>query len=82
MGRAYLSIGLPILLLCFLASQLVRTSLDAGPIASALEESLIILGWVANWKPIETYLYDWWPLWRRRNLYLRLSRAEVVLKAC
>jgi hypothetical protein len=82
MGRAYLSIGLPILLLCFLASQLVRTSLDAGPIAGALEESLIILGWVANWKPIETYLYDWWPLWRRRNLYLRLSRAEVVLKAC
>jgi hypothetical protein len=67
-GRRYLSIGLPVLLICLTASQLVRAWLGVGPLARALEESLIILGWVANWKPIETFLYDRWPVKRRRDL--------------
>jgi hypothetical protein len=36
---------------------------------------------VANWKPIEIFLYDWWPLLRRRNLYRRLSEASVEVTA-
>lgn len=79
-GRRYLSIGLPILLACLAASQLVRAGLGTGPLERALEESLIILGWVANWKPIETFLYDWWPLQRRRDLYRRLEKAGVEVK--
>ena len=43
-----------------------------GPkIAAAIrfiEEGLIILGWVANWRPIEIFQYEWWPIVRRRNL--------------
>ena len=80
-GRRYLSIGLPVLLACLTASQLVRAGLGTGPFERALEESLIILGWVANWKPIETFLYDWWPLKRRRDLYRRLRDATVEVKA-
>lgn len=53
---------------CLAASQLPLAGLGTGPVVRALEESLIILGWVANWKPIETFLYDWWPLKRRRDL--------------
>lgn len=79
-GRRYLSIGLPILLVCLGASQLLRAWLGTGPLARALEESLIILGWVANWKPIETFLYDWWPLTRRRDLYRRLRDAAVEVR--
>jgi hypothetical protein len=41
---------------------------------------LSILGWVANWKPMEIFLYNWWPIAQRRNLYLRLSRAEVEVR--
>lgn len=80
-GRRDLSIGLPVLIACLAASQLLRAALGAGPLARALEESLIILGWVANWKPIETFLYDWWPVKRRRDLYWRLSVASVEIKA-
>ena len=47
--------------------------------ARALEESFIIVGWVANWKPMETFLYDWWPLKRRRDLYRRLAAASVKI---
>jgi hypothetical protein len=44
-----------------------------------IEEGLIILGWVANWRPIEIFLYDWWPIVRHRNLLLRLANAEVAI---
>jgi hypothetical protein len=80
-GRRYLSIGVPVLVLCLVASQLVRSSFGADPISRAVEESLIIVGWVANWKPIETFLYDWWPLKRRRDLYRRLAVASVDINA-
>lgn len=80
-GRRYLSIGLPVLLVCLTTSQLLRAWLGVGAVARALEESLIILGWVANWKPIETFLYDWWPVKRRRDLYRRLRDAAVEIRA-
>jgi hypothetical protein len=48
---------------------------------SLLRESLVIAGWVAMWRPMEIYLYEWWPLRRRRRVYQKLSRIplEVVL---
>ncbi len=55
-------------------------SLAPGPIGRVVEESLLIFGWVANWRPIEIFLYDWWPIVRRRNLYQRLSAAHVKLR--
>ena len=75
-----MSIGVPVLVACLIASQLVRSVLGTGPLARALEESFIIVGWVANWKPIETFLYDWWPLKRRHDLYLRLEAAAVDIR--
>lgn len=80
LGWGYLSIGAPILVLCLVASQVARTWLGGGPLARAVEESLIIVGWVANWKPLETFLYDWWPLQRRRELYRRLEAADVRIE--
>jgi hypothetical protein len=79
-GRRYVTIGLPILIVCFMFSQIVRSRLGAGPLASTIAESLLLVGWVANWKPIETFLYDWWPLKRRRDLYRRLAAAEIMLE--
>ena len=79
MGRRYLLIGLPILVACLLASQFAQSYLGSGPVAKTVEESLIIVGWVANWKPLETFLYDWWPLKRRLDLYRRLARADVTI---
>ena len=39
-----------------------------------------MLGWVANWRPLEIFLYDWWPIARRRDLYRRFSAAVVEKK--
>jgi hypothetical protein len=79
-GNIALVIGLAVLAACLFSSQLVRR-LGTGPLESLIEQSLIILGWVGNWRPLEIYLYAWWPLTRRRNLYRRLAAAEVRLIA-
>ncbi|MFG1359507.1 hypothetical protein [Xanthobacter pseudotagetidis] len=80
-GRLSLAIGLAVLAACLLAAQLVSRVLGEGTFAGILEESLIIVGWVANWRPIEIFLYDWWPLARRRDLFARLAAAPVEVRA-
>jgi hypothetical protein len=79
-GRRDLLIGILVLIVCLVGSHMARTHLGPGPLASAIAESLILVGWVANWKPIETFLYDWWPLKRKRDLYRRLAHAPVDIK--
>ncbi len=37
------------------------------------------VGWVANWRPMEIFLYDWWPLSRKRHRYERLAIAELEI---
>jgi hypothetical protein len=79
-GRRALAIGVAILSGCVIAGQTAVASLAPNPLGRVVQESLMIFGWVANWKPIEIFLYDWWPIARRRNLYQRLARAEVKLR--
>jgi hypothetical protein len=79
-GRRFLAIGIPILIICLVTSQLVRSYLGSGPLSQVLEESLLILGWVANWRPLETFLYDWSPIRARRALYRRLTTARVTIE--
>lgn len=79
MGRLYLLIGVVVLMLCLLAGHLLRASFAGNPFMRVVEESLLIFGWVANWKPLETFLYDWWPIRRRLKLYRRLAAAAIEL---
>ena len=79
-GRRSLAIGIPILLVCLVSAQIVNGYLVEAPFRRLVEESFLILGWVANWRPLEIFLYDWWPLRRRRDLYRRLAEAEVEVK--
>ncbi len=53
---------------------------SAFALASILKESLTIGGWVAMWRPLEIFLYDWWPLTARRRVLRKLSAAPVKLK--
>jgi hypothetical protein len=79
-GRRALAVGFTVLSICVIANQAVAATLASGPIGRVIEESLIIFGWVANWRPTEIFLYEWWPIIRRRNLYRRLSRARIDLR--
>ncbi len=78
-GVRYAWVALPVLSICLTLSQVARNVLPPEAPVGLVEESLIILGWVACWKAIETLLYEWQPIKRRRDLYRRLATAEVVL---
>ena len=80
-GRLSLLIGVAALAVCVIASRAVSAAMGPGNVSRFVEEGLIILGWVANWKPIQIFLYDWWPLKRRRDLYRRLAAAKVELRS-
>ena len=79
-GRRHLWVGVTVLTACLVASQMLGNLGLAQPLARIMEESLIIVGWVANWKPIDIFLYAWWPIKRRIKLYRRLSNAEIILQ--
>jgi hypothetical protein len=78
-GRFSLLIGILFLSACLTAARLIGTHWDSTA-SSLLRESLTIGGWVAMWKPLEIYLYGWWPLLRRRRVYDRLSRTPVEIR--
>lgn len=75
-GRRSLGIGVMVLIACFALARLASGFVEQ-PLSRMIEESFLILGWVANWRPLEIFLYDWWPVARRRDLYRRLSGASV-----
>jgi len=75
-GRLTLAVGLGFLVVCLLLGGLVGGS-GSNAAAGILKEGLTIGGWVAMWRPLEIYLYDWWPLLDERRRLERLSRICV-----
>ena len=78
LGRGWVSlaIGVAFLISAFVASTFVRR-FASEPFAPILRESFLIGGWVAMWRPLELFLYDWWPIVGERRMYGRLSRMAV-----
>jgi len=77
-GRVSLMIGLLFLIVCFTIGNLFE-KLGVSALSGILRESFIIVGWVAMWRPLEIYLYDWWPVRAEWHVLQRLSRMEVKL---
>lgn len=78
-GRASLLVGLVFLAACFGAIEVFDLNQADAP-ASFLSEGLTIAGWVAMWKPMQIYLYDWWPLRRRGRIFRKLERMPVSVR--
>lgn len=73
-GRVSLLIGVLFLAACQSTASLLPPAAEWHLVA---REGITIMGWVAMWKPLEIYLYRWWPLLTLRKLYQRLSRMSV-----
>jgi hypothetical protein len=78
-GRTSLVIGVGFLAACLLTGQLLRQQPGTWPIV--IRESLTIAGWVAMWRPMQIFLYEWWPIWRVGHLFEKLSRMHVDVRA-
>jgi hypothetical protein len=79
-GRWSLLIGMAVLTVCMLLSRAVAHLFGSGGVAQIFQDGLVIFGWVANWRPSEIFLYEWWPLIRQRELYRHLSAARVEVR--
>jgi len=75
-GRIALVIGLVFLGTCLLITHALVPR-NAGDWGGYVRESLTIAGWVAMWRPMEMYLYDWWPVQRRERVFRKLSAMPV-----
>lgn len=77
-GHVSLTIGLIFLAACLLASR-VAVRLVHASAEDLVREGFIIVGWVAMWRPLEIYLYDWWPLRDEGRVLRRLAHMHVKL---
>ena len=76
-GRTSLLIGV-----AALAASIVLGDIAGGLLADTrfggiFRESLLIGGWVAMWRPLEVFLYDWWPIRAEARRFDRLSDMTV-----
>lgn len=78
-GRTSLVIGVLFLASCLLLSEALVYQPE-GTLLGVVRESLKIGGWVAMWRPMQIFLYDWWPLLRIGHIYEKLSRVPVELR--
>lgn len=75
-GRRDLAIGLVFLFICGVAAFFAIRVLP-GALGIFVEQGLLILGWVALWRPVDLFLYELRPLRVRRRLLESLSRMSV-----
>jgi hypothetical protein len=78
-GRVSLAIGLAVLTTFLIAARSVSRQAGESGLSGVLHESLSIGGWVAMWRPLEIFLYDWWPIRAEARLFDRLAVMPVRL---
>ena len=77
-GRRNLIIALVFLFLCLLTIRLLST-LEESVIKTLFSEGLLIIGWVAMWNPIDIFLYGWWPIVHKRDIYQKIIDMDVSI---
>jgi hypothetical protein len=79
-GRTSMLIGLVFLIMSIIVGNFVATRLEDGGFAEIIRESFSIGGWVAMWRPLEIFLYDWWPIRREAKNFDRLATMCVRIR--
>ena len=75
-GRRNLTIAVVFLFLCLLMIRLLST-FETGLLKTMFSEGFTIIGWVAMWEPINVFLYGWWPIVQKRNIYRKILKTDV-----
>ena len=78
-GRRSLYAGLVFLFVC-IALREVILAVGHGFPAQIADEGLYIVGWVAMWRPLEIFLYDWRPIRHRERLFAKLARMPISVQ--
>ena len=79
-GRTSLVIGVIALTAAIALGDFFAAVMKGSRIGEILRESLTIGGWVSMWRPLEIFLYDWWPIRREAQLSDRLAAMPVRIR--
>jgi hypothetical protein len=79
-GRISLMIALTFLAASIAVGDVIAKYLGESRLAEIVREGFLIGGWVAMWRPLEVFLYDWWPIHAEWRLLQRLSTMPVRLE--
>src|SRR5215472_16176946 len=79
-GRTSLVIGLIALAGAIALGDFLATLIKSSRIGEIVRESLTIGGWVSMWRPLEVFLYDWWPIRNEARLSDRLAAMPVRIR--
>jgi hypothetical protein len=77
--RYFSLIGLVALVACLSLAQFIDSLKISPRLTSTASVSLIIIGWVAMWHPIEALLYDWWPIREQRQYFDKIAQLEIEI---
>jgi hypothetical protein len=79
-GRTSLAIGLVVLALAIALGNFLASLLKGDEVGQILREMLVVGGWVSMWRPLEIFLYDWWPIREEARLSDRLAAMPVRIQ--
>src|SRR5215467_7799922 len=79
-GRTSLLIGLTVLAAAIALGDFLANLMKTSRIGEIVRESLTIGGWVSMWRPLEVFLYDWWPIRNEARLSDRLAAMPVRIR--
>ena len=79
-GRTSLLIGLAALASAIALGDFLAGLMKGSRLGEIVRESFTIGGWVSMWRPLEIFLYDWWPIRGEARLYDRLATMPVRIR--
>jgi hypothetical protein len=79
-GRLSLAIALAFLAATLVIGDAIAGYIGTSQVSDVIREGFLIGGWVAMWRPLEIFLYDWWPIRTERRLFRRLSTMPVRIE--
>jgi hypothetical protein len=80
-GRISLLIGLAFVGFTVVVGDYISGIVDKASYGRMIVDALVIGAWVALWRPLEIFLYDWWPIRAEARLYDRLGEMDVRLES-
>src|SRR6478672_7728606 len=79
-GRTSLVIGLVAVASAIALGDFIAGLVKGSRIGEIVRESFTIGGWVSMWRPLEIFLYDWWPIRDEARLSERLAAMPVRIR--
>jgi len=78
-GQLSFLVGITFLVCCILLGQYIE-SVAKNTWSYIAVEGLLIGGWVAMWKPISDILYEWWPIYKEKRIFKKISEMDIEFR--